>query len=114
MADAKRIAIRILRGIGKGIWIFCKALGRGIKREYREYQAREKIRKSEQRYYHDISREAYSEERGRQKAIYEARATDRARREEEKYWKSLPDRFEKAVYNNPFEDEFKSKKRKRR
>jgi hypothetical protein len=97
VADGKRIVVKILRCIGKGfclfgrgIWGFCKLLGRAIKRDYKNYQKRQRIRETEQAYYRQIAREAHAEEVGRQQAIYEYRERDRARRESE--------RAEKAYY----------------
>jgi hypothetical protein len=54
MANAKTIAIKVLRGIGKGLyyffkglWIITKAIGNGINRAIEKMRPREKSRKKE-------------------------------------------------------------------
>jgi hypothetical protein len=83
MAEGKRGAIKVLRGIGKGfyylgkgIWWLGKATGRAIEKENSNYQERQKVEAMHREYYRGIEKEAYIYERGRTgKNRFQGRAT---------------------------------------
>jgi hypothetical protein len=116
MTDSKKIAVKILRGFGKGlylfgkgIWIFTKACGRAIDRATKNYARNQRRKEAERHYYNQIARESHAAECGRQQAIYEFRARDRARRENERQWQQSQRNMEALVFGEPYNRKKKKK-----
>ena len=131
MANAKRIAKQVFHGFGKGlylcgkgIWLVSKTFGHAIQRDYERYQQNQRRKEADRQYYGQIARASHADEVGRQQAIYEFRAKDRARRENERWQQQSQRNFDnelndlrklnrKAMFDNPFE-ESESRKRKKK
>lgn len=125
-ANGKNIVKSILVGFGKvfyyfgkGLWIFCKLLGRGIQRAYYEHQARQRVEDEQRRYYAQIERENYHAGRGYARGMADVREQERIRRQNEsnerQYWKNLNKMYEVPQVNeNAFFGEPSSRKKKKR
>jgi len=115
--SAKRYAKRFLYGLGKafylfgkGLYILSKAFAKAIRISYRNYQERQRREEMIRQHYRGIEREAYVAERGRQRAISDFRGQERARREEQRYWRETPERIERFIYGD---DSPRKRKKKR-
>jgi hypothetical protein len=107
MKCGKTSAKRILHGIGKafyllgkGIYLFFKALAKGISVAYRNYQERKRIEEERRAYYRGREMEGRAYGRGMAQGFADVRERERARRENERYWRELPDRFDRFVWGD--------------
>ncbi len=104
---------------GKGLWIFGKLLGRGIKRAYYEHQARQRVVNEQRQFYTEIERENYYAGRGYAQGVADVRERERLKRQNEReqkqYYNNLNKMFEVPQVNGNafFPDAPKSKKKKR-
>ena len=125
-ASGKDIAKSILTGIGKvfyyfgkGLWIFCKLLGRGIKNAYYEHQARQKVENEQRRYYAQIERENYHAGRGYARGMADVREQERLRRQDERNQQDFQKRMNKMwevpqINENAFLGEPPTRRKKKR
>ena len=95
--SAKYYAKRILKGLGKalylfgkGIWFVLKGLGKAIGVAYRNYQERQRIEEERRAYYQGIELEGRAYGRGMAQGFSDVRERDSARREQNRYWKEYP------------------------
>jgi hypothetical protein len=115
--SAKYYAKRILKGIGKALWLFgkgiwfvLKKLGKGIGIAYRIYQERQRREEMLREHYRGIEREGRAYGRGMAQGFVDVRERERARRADERHWREFPDRFDKVVWG----DEPTKKRKKKR
>jgi len=115
--SAKKYAKRFLYGLGKALYLFgkgiyfvSKAFAKAIGAIYRDYQKRQRIEEERRQYYERIEREGEAYGRGLAQGMTDVREQERARREQERYWKKYPERIERFIYG----DESPKKRKKRR
>ena len=115
--SAKKYAKMFLHGLGKafyllgkGIYLFFKALAKGISIAYRNYQERKRIEAIERARLDRIRRDGRAYGQGLEQGRLDVRGRERARRENERYWRELPDRFDRFVWG----DDPPKKRKKRR
>ena len=127
MADAKRIAKQILRGIGKGfyyfgkgIYIFAKFTAKQIGISYRNYQKQKRIEEQQSRYDRQTERENYYAGRGYARGMADVREIDRAKRQNErnsrKYLQNMGNQmFDVPKVNDDYfnQDPFNPKRKRR-
>jgi hypothetical protein len=120
MARAKELAKRFFIGCGRLTSKAIKGTANFINEEYERYQRRKRIEEERNQELRRIEEEAYIEERGRQRAIVDVRERERARREEERYFRGVSRNFERQVTDVPkvnedfWTQDFYPKKRKKR
>ena len=107
MADAKRIAKQILyvfgKGlyyVGKGLWLFIKAVGKGIQASYRRYEEQQRLQAIRQAELWEIEEENRSAGRGWTRGMADVRGQERIRQRNERDRRGMLRRFEKS-YNEP-------------
>jgi hypothetical protein len=117
MSKAKRYAKGFLYGLGKalylfgkGLYIVSKAFAKALGVAYRNYQERQRIEEERRQYYRGIEREGRAYGRGMAQGFADVKERERARREQERYWKEYPDRIDRVIYG---EDSPKKRKKRR-
>ncbi len=103
--SAKYYAKRILRGIGKALWLFgkgiwfvLKATAKGIGIAYRNYQERQRIEEIRKAHYRGIEQENYAAGRGWAKGQANVYEENRIRKQNERDRRDAQRRFENQMF----------------
>jgi hypothetical protein len=125
-ANGKNIVKSILIGFGKvfyyfgkGLWIFGKLLGRGIKRAHYEHQANQRIIDRQRQHEARIERESYYAGRGYARGMADVREQERLKRQDIREQREAQKRFNKMwevppLNENAFFGEPQTRKKKKR
>lgn len=118
-------AKELVKGFFVGFYRFLRDIVRGFAHERKQYHEEQRVKDADRQrieeHYRRIDREAYIAEKARQRAITESRTQERARREEDRYWRNVPRNFERELtdvpkFNENFltEDLYPKKRKKKR
>lgn len=126
MADSKKIAKKVFRGIGKGCYYFGKgcylmgrAIGRDIQKAHAESQERQRIEAEQRRYYRQIERESYHAVRGAARGVADVREQERIRRQDRVRAREIQDNLlgrnlSAPRFNDPLFPQNSKKRKKKR
>ncbi len=104
---------------GKGLWVFFKLLGRGIKNAYYANQAKQKVESEQRKYFAQIEKENYHAGKGYAMGMAEVREQERLRRKDEREQRQFQKQFNKTwevptLKENAFFGEPPNRKKKKR
>ena len=125
MVDSKKIAKKVLRGIGKGfyytgkgLYIVSRAVGRSIAKEYRNSQERQRIEAEQRRYYQHIERENFHAGRGWTRGAANSAREERIGKQNRAWTREYRDNtlltnLQAPKFNDPYPPPSKKRKKNR-